>query len=126
MGFFGKIILTAIVITIVYFVYRNRTAPPPSEAAKAVKQHEEGNIPTISTQTLAYIFIGLIVCISALIFALNWFEQHTIVNIRVLNGSDEMNYQAYKKSVEGRSFQTLDGKLVTVGESERIEMTEAD
>ncbi|MGU9958002.1 MAG: hypothetical protein ACNYPI_10445 [Arenicellales bacterium WSBS_2016_MAG_OTU3] len=126
MGFFGKIILTGIVITIVYFVYRNRTTPPPSEAAKAVKQHEESNTPTISTQTLAYIFIGLIVCISTLIFALNFSEQHTIVNIRVLNGSDEMNYQAYKKSIKGRSFQTLDGKLVTVGESERIEMTEAD
>lgn len=125
MGFIGKILFTMAVIAVVYIVYRNRSGMP---AAKQTKTDEKQNTGSLSSQTLAYIFIGLIISVSALIFTLNWFERHKIFNIHVINGAtnEVATYQAYKKTIEGRSFITLDGRTVTVGESERMEIIEAE
>lgn len=118
-----KLLFTAIVIAVVYFVYRGR-APSPPPARQPAKEPETDHA-SISHRTLAYILIALLVAISGLIFLINWNEQNRIVNIRV-TGADggTVTYQARRKSIAGREFVTLDGRSVALGDSDRIEMIE--
>jgi hypothetical protein len=70
-----------------------------------------------------YTLLGLIIAISILVFVLHWSDQRQIINIRVTNSQGEtINYQAYRKTIEGRRFTTLDGVDVTLGTSDRVEM----
>ena len=112
-----KILFTLLVVCVVYVVYRAR-GPKSAPRATNEKTH------TTSPHLIAYSFVGLLVAISGLIFYLNWRDDHQIVDIRVTNGAtgQSTTYQAYKTAIEGRSFQTLDGRLVTLGASDRIEM----
>lgn len=118
-----KILFTAAVIAVVYFVYRGRTrATPPRPVPQKDRQPETSSI---SPRTVAYIFIALLVAISSLIFVINWNEQNRIVNIRVIGADGEaITYQARRKSIEGREFVTLDGRNVALGDNDRIEMIE--
>ncbi len=117
-----KILFTLIVIVVVALVFRNKTAARKPAASPAPAA--DGGV---QSKTVIYVLLGLIVAISALVFALHWQDQHQIFNIRVTNGSGEtIDYQAYKKSISGRRFTTLDGREVTLGDGDRVEMTGAD
>jgi len=117
-----KILFTVAVIVVVMFVFRHRNQPPPvKNVTPVVPEQSRG----ISPQMLAYIFIVLIMLVSGLLYLFYWMEQNTIVNIKVIDASgDAYNYQAHKKSIEGKEFTTLDGRRVTLGDSDRVEMIE--
>ncbi|MDH3693463.1 MAG: hypothetical protein OER96_02695 [Gammaproteobacteria bacterium] len=119
-----KILFTVAVIVVVMFVFRHRNQPSPvKNIAPAVAEQSKG----ITPQMLAYIFIVLIMLVSGLLYLFYWMEQNTIVNIKVIDaGGEAFNYQAHKKSIEGKEFTTLDGRRVTLGDSDRVEMIEND
>ena len=118
-----KILFTLVVIVVVALVFRNKSATRKPVPSKTEPAAETG----VQSRTVIYALLGLIVAISALVFALHWQDQHQIINIRVTNGAGEtVNYQAYKKSVDGRRFTTLDGREVTLGDGDRVEMTGSD
>ena len=49
------------------------------------------------------------------------------MNIQVTNSQGQsITYQAYKKSIDGRRFMTLDGIAVTLGADDRIEILDPD
>ena len=117
-----KILFTLIVIVVVALVFRTKTATRKPAAAPAPAAGGG-----VQSKTVIYVLLGLIVAISVLVFALHWQDQHRIFNIRVTNGAGEtIDYQAYKKSINGRRFTTLDGREVTLGDGDRVEMTGAD
>ncbi len=118
-----KILFTVAVIVVVMFVFRhrNQTSTVKNISPATLEQPPRG----ISPQMLAYIFIVLIMLVSGLIYLFYWMEQNTIVNIKVIDASGAaFNYQAHKKSIEGKEFTTLDGRRVTLGDSDRVEMIE--
>ena len=61
--------------------------------------------------------------ISITVFIVSYQSDNKIINIRVI-AEDGMStlYQAKQKSIKGRHFVTLDGRQVTLGGSDRIEM----
>jgi len=122
-----KILFTALIVAAVYALYRfrSRTAGrggAPARAADPVPPRGTSRIGRIA----AYGLVGLIIAISAGFYYLHWQEQHRIVMIRVIDGrsGNATTYQAYKKSISGSRFESLDGKTVILGEAERVEMVE--
>jgi multisubunit Na+/H+ antiporter MnhB subunit len=118
-----KILFTIFVIIVVALVFRVKTMRERPQAAKPADSAARG----ISAKVIAYTLVGLVVALSGLIYLLHWQDQHTIVNIQVVDGGSgkTATYQAYKKSIEGREFVTLDGRKVTLGNSDRVEMSNA-
>ncbi len=116
-----KILFTLLVIVGVLLFFRNKSEikakPDTTKTAK------EGATRSLSTRTISYLMLAVLIAISALIFVLNHHDENRIVNIRVIADSGTLtDYQARHKTIKGRQFKTLDGKLITLGESDRIEM----
>lgn len=61
---------------------------------------------------------------AALFLYQQWRDSTQVVTVRIINANNgrETDYQAYKGDVDGRSFKTVDGRLVTLAESERMEL----
>jgi hypothetical protein len=121
-----KILFTIVVIIGVIIFFRNKqtnaNAARPRPAPATATAEQGGSI---STRTLAYGLIAVLVAISLLVFVISWHSSNRIVNIRVISdGGTSMNYQARHKSIKGKSFVTLEGTQVTLGESDRVEMIE--
>ena len=93
-----KILFTLAVMLAVAVIFRVKNQPqkpPPPDAAT-------GRTGGISSRAVIYTLLGLIISISILIFVLHWSDQRRIINIRVTDSQGEtINYQAYRKSIEG-------------------------
>ena len=118
-----KILFTLAVIIAVALIFRvkSQTTRPaePSDDDQAAGG--------VSARFVAYTLLGLVIATSALVFVLHWNEQHRIMNIQVTDSQGQsITYQAYKKSIDGRQFMTLDGIAVTLGADDRIEILDPD
>ncbi len=116
-----KILFTLAVILVVALVFRVKNTPAkPAAAAKATP-----NKGGVSAAMVAYTLLALVIAISALVFVLHWQDQHRVIDIQVTNSQGEvLKYQAYKKTIEGRRFTTIDGVSVDLADSDRIEILE--
>jgi hypothetical protein len=127
-----KILFTALVVAVVYALYRFRARTGQTQGKRAGSPPKQGQLmrgPRGGSRIgriAAYSLVGLIVLISAGFYYLHWQEQHRIVMIRVIDGrsGNATTYRAYKKSIDGSRFESLDGKTVILGEAERVEMVE--
>lgn len=119
-----KILFTAAVILVVALVYKGRTANRVKKAPVSSKAQEN----SIPTPALAYIIVGLIIAASGFFYFLHWQEDHQVLSIKVINGTSGkiVNYKAMRMMMNGRRFETLDGRTVTLGDSDRIEILEVD
>ena len=115
-----KVLFTLAVILAVAVIFRVKNQPlkpPPPDATT------DRSGSGVSSRAVIYTLLGLIIAISILVFVLHWSDQRQIINIRVTNSQGEtINYQAYRKTIKGRRFTTLDGVDVTLGTSDRVEM----
>ena len=74
-------------------------------------------------QLAAYIIIGFMLLFSAIFFTLNWLDDNSMVTIRVINAENHVTeYQIKKNELNGRSFKTLDGRSIELGDNERLEI----
>jgi hypothetical protein len=119
-----KILFTVAVAVAVYLFYRGRGRP----VAAPPRQRQNPPEATISPHLIAYSLLGVLAVVSAALFYLNWSEDHSVIEIRVTNSRTgyETSYQAQKMTIHGRSFETLDGRAVTLGADDRIEMLEPE
>ncbi len=121
-----KILFTAAVIGIVFFLLGKRSRSGPREAppAKVTAQRSGPLISSRFTRIAAYAVVVTMLLGMALFAYREWEDAYRIVNIRVINArtGDMVTYQAHKRDVEGRRFLTLDGRLVTLAEVERMEL----
>ena len=72
----------------------------------------------------AWSLVVLMVVGSAVLLYSQWREGYQVVNVRIVNSNTGVarSYQARLKDIEGRSFQTLDGRVVTLADVERMEL----
>ena len=119
-----KILFTAAVILVVALIYKGKIASR-IKTAPAKLEVEEKSVPTA---VIAYLIIGLIVAMAGFFYYLNWQEDHQVLSIKVINGTSgrTVTYKAMRKMMNGRRFETLDGRTVKLGESDRIEILEVE
>jgi len=129
----GKILLTITVMVIAFFFVRQRdikgksdpvrkTLPQTKSHEKAVEQ-EDNNL-SADLRFGAYMFLALVIGLGATLYYFQWQDDHSILTVRLHSDgqAEAIMYQVYKFQMAERSFTTLDGILVTVASSERMEV----
>jgi hypothetical protein len=121
---FGKLLFTAAVIYIAYLVVRSRYEGAAPQGNRDPSTAERG-LPLISPVAIrlaAYAVIGLMLVGSALYLFQSWERQHQIVSIQVVNpyNGQVQRYETRRGDIDGRTFRTLDGRLIRIAEMERM------
>jgi len=117
-----QLLLTAVVILVVFLVVRLRRGPRQAAGQPAPAT---GRRP--SPQALAgWALLAVMVLGASGAFYLQWSEAHEVVTVEVVDGrsGERTRYQVYRKEVGDRSFRTVDGRRVSLGQADRMELTE--
>lgn len=115
-----KILVTVLVVIAVLTFYRVKNSGRVTDAARRL----ETRTPAEKRfgRMVAYGFAGLLILISAAWYGMHWREQHRIITIRVISDSGTTTYKAYNKDLKGNRFESIDGRTVRLGDSERVEI----
>jgi hypothetical protein len=119
-----KILFTLAVAAIVYLAFKTRLRRPPAPARGAYLPPKRDRSATPLPRIAAWSLVALMLLASAAFLYSEWREAYRVVNVRVINSDTgaARSYQARLKDVEGRSFQTLDGTVVTLADVESMEV----
>ncbi|KRT56502.1 hypothetical protein [Candidatus Endoriftia persephonae] len=122
-----KLLLTLGVIGIAWLVLRQRARRVRQiEAAERSPQLSAPAKPSgmVTPRLAAYGLVIFMILVSSLFLYLQWRDEYRIVTVRVVNTQtgESLIYEARRGDVEGRHFETLDGRVITVADVERIEM----
>lgn len=115
-----KILFTIAVIVVILLIFHGRFR-------KSVRQVPQ-RVSSSSSKGSKFAIYSVVVVLTlagAGVFVYNWWLENTVITIRVISPTNEVvSYRAYRKDISGRSFKTLDGKSVTLGDSDRVEHLE--
>lgn len=127
----GKILLTLLVMLIAFMVLRQRTQTSQSEGTKPSKKKELNQTnqkpdseSTSDLRVAAYLFLILMFGAAIIIYYQRWQDDHSIVTVSLFRGDQTAatTYQVYKYQLGERTFTTVEGTLITVADSERMEV----
>ncbi|MCU7882318.1 MAG: antitermination protein NusG [Candidatus Thiodiazotropha sp. (ex Lucinoma aequizonata)] len=123
----SKLLLTFTVIAIAWLVVKNRqqrvldvsSDKPPALVAQ--------RRPNILLRWGGYALLAVMLLGSTLYLAMQWQEMIRVVTVRVIDTQTgrSVSYQARRTDVDDRHFVTVDGREVSVANSERIELESA-
>jgi len=119
-----KILFTAAVVAIVYLAFRTRLRRPLAPSRGAYFPGPQGRSAMSLPRIAAWALVVVMMLASAVFLYSEWREAYQVVNVRVINSNTgaARSYQARLKDIEGRSFQTVDGRVVTLAEVESMEL----
>jgi len=82
--------------------------------------------PQKPSKWVVYTVAGILALASGVVYYFKWQSDNTILTIRVISSQheDPFTYKARQKDIKGRTFTTLDGLVVTLGDADRIELLE--
>jgi hypothetical protein len=120
---FMKLLLTALVIGGAILALRLRGQGAPAIRAGRPTPRPpapRSPLPRLAAYGLMVIMLGA----AGLYLYHQWRDAYQVVTVRVIDtrSGNTMVYQAYKGDVTGRSFETVDGRSVTLAEVERLEL----
>lgn len=131
----GKILLTVVVILAALIVLRQRHlterrqrsgpgAPSPAESSADRERESFAN----DLRFAAYTFLVLMVGLGGLLYYYRWQDNHTILTVTLYRDGqqDPVIYRVYRYQMGERSFTTVDGTVVTVAASERMEVEDLE
>jgi hypothetical protein len=118
----GKLFLTILLIlALVYYVrHRGSARPPERRQVNTPPARQEPLIP----RSVLYLFIGLMLLATSVVLYFDWEKNYRVVTVRVINADTGQvtEYRARRGDIEGRRFETVDGRLITLAEIERMEL----
>lgn len=111
-----KILFTLAVIAGVVMLVRLRNRAVPGRAT-APDESEHG------FRWLALVAVGLMIIGSAYFIWQTWRDASEVMVLRVVDtrSGQVTEYQAYRSDLDGRTFRTVDGRRITLAETERLE-----
>ena len=126
---FTKLIFTLSIVGLGYLYWlRSRKRPMvPKVEYLAAKSEQEVNANS-RMRLASYLFILFMVLAAGSFLYLEWRDQYRVVEITVINTNtgDEVAYRARRGDVDGRVFETLDGRVVRLADIERLELGSAE
>ena len=123
-----KILFTALVIAVVVAVARYRARRMNDRQRPVVINPHAATPSSVGTvipyRLLGYSLLAVMIAGTTLYFYLDWEENRRVVSVRVINidSGQSTTYRAYRGDVDGRRFETLDGRVVTLADAERMEL----
>lgn len=120
-----KLLLTLAIIAAAYLFlrYRRRQA----SAGPRVEPAADESVRRTFSQLAAALLVVITIMIGAF-FLHRWYDDRTLMEVRVIDtrSGEVSRYQAYKGDLEGRSFLTIEGRAVSIADSERMEVQRID
>ncbi len=116
-----KILLTIAVVFGAMFVLRKRKPGVQQLAVPLTPQPK--TMPPRLPHYAAYGLVSVMLAGAIYFIYLEWVESHQIVTVRIIDtrSGNSVNYEAHRGDVAARSLLTLDGKMVSLAEVERME-----
>ena len=115
-----KLLITLLLLAaaIAYVRSRDRQAQASPAARQQAKEQNR------QAMFVAFALVGLMLSISGMLFYWHWSEKHIVFNVQVINSltGERQSYQVYRDGIEARSFQTIDGRLISLSDAERMEV----
>lgn len=123
-----KILFTMAVIILVGMIFKSQGQDRPgSKPAKKDTDQIAGTQKSLAPRTVAYMLVGLLIIVSGVVYYFNWSDSRQIVALRVISaGGNLSEYQAYRKDIKGREFTSVDGVLIQLADSDRLEIMVKD
>lgn len=124
---FGKLLLTLLVVVVALAVLRargrSRVAP-----VRVVGSTEPLRVATPLVRTIAYVVAAVLLLTAGWTYYLHWQEGREEVTVRVINTrtGEAVDYRARRGGLRSHTFETLDGRTVTIADVERIEVLSLD
>lgn len=117
----GKLLTLLVIGVMVWSLLKRR-----GERIAVVATKTQPNSLQSDIRLAAYLFIGVMVVISAGMFYLQWRDEVREVTVEVVNThtGGRTSYRARFGDIEGRQFTTLEGRSISAAESERMEVLE--
>lgn len=121
-----QLLITLLVAAIVVFVARMKRARSVSSAESA-----EAPAPRQSPSTTALVGYALAAVMIITAGVLTWMgyqERNEILEVVVVDtrNGDRVVYNVRRKALGEREFRTIDGRLISLGSSDRMELIERD
>ena len=132
----GKILLTLLVILIAYIYVRQRNINETRANSSAARKQQDDSGNQIETESKeastlsadlrlgAYMFLVLTIGLGCALYYFDWQDDHRVLTVTLHgdNQADTVSYEVYKYQLGERTFTTLEGLVVTVASSERMEI----
>ena len=127
----GKILLTLAVTAIAYLMVRQEhkeksDKSKPALPKMAVGDQKKSPDPTMhgDLRTATYLFLFFMVIVGGALYYYQWLDDHKLITVRLYRAdqADPASYEVYKFQLADRSFTTVDGRVITVAGSERMEV----
>lgn len=122
-------ILVTIVVAVAALLFaraRNRPAEPPqSRRPMRAAELPVPNWLTSNASRAGYSLLALLVVGALLVFWFQWQAANEVVSVRVVDGSTGTTtvYEVLRKHLGGREFETIDGRFVSLGVGDRMELS---
>lgn len=127
----GKILLTLAVIAVAYLMVRRNSGSKPDTAKSApakslADDQKKSPDPTLhdDLRTASYLFLFFMVAVGAALYYYRWQDDHQLITVRLYSADQAapVSYEVYKYQLAERSFTTVDGRVITVAGSDRMEV----
>ncbi len=119
-----KILFTAVVILAALTFIRHQNSHSRQQALAQEAQQAAAERRT--AMFIAIALVALTLAISTGIYYWHWQEEHRIFSVQVINSHSGavQSYDVYQSDIDGRSFRTIEGRLINLSDSERMEVQE--
>lgn len=118
-----KILLTALIIlaALTFIRYKNSQRRVQERVRQAELAADRRR-----AMSVAIALVVLTLLISGAIYYGHWQEEHRIFTVQVINSHTgaQQSYHVYQSAIDGRRFRTIEGRLINLADSERMEVLE--
>lgn len=122
-----KILVTALIVLACFFYirYQRHKQVSLTEQNDTLNTRSGKNSLPSPIHWLAGGLIVLTVCGATSFFIYDWLDNRQLLTVKVTSphSGEVVTYQVYKGDMKERSFETLQGQVVRIGNSERIEVS---
>jgi hypothetical protein len=96
------------------------------EHSDAAENSSEKNSLPLPVRWLAGGLVVLVICAAISFFVYDWLDSRRVLTVKVTSpqSGEMVSYLVYKGDLNERSFETIQGQVVRIGNSERIEVSE--
>lgn len=118
-----KILFTALIFIAALVFMRHKNSQSRRQQLEQQAQQAEGRK---TAMFVAIAFVSLTLAVSAGLYYSHWKEAHRIFTVQIINShtGSEQTYHVYQGDINGRRFRTIDGRLINLSDSERMEVQE--
>ena len=127
----GKILLTLAVTALACLIVRrgpkgksNKSKRTSAKTINVFQRKSSGLEMHDDMRLASYLFLLFMVIVGSSLYYFRWLDDHQLVTVRLYSTdqAEPASFEVYKYHLADRSFTTIDGRVVTVAGSERMEI----